>query len=515
MVELREEPEITSLPLATGRAVAYVRMSTERQEYSTRNQLDVIEAYATARNLTLDAVYEDAGKSGLTKRGRPALCRLLDAVQQPHNFAFILVYDMTRWGRFQDIDESAYYEYLCRIHGVNVAYCAEPFENDGSPYASIFKAIKRISAADYSRELSAKVFRGQCRIIRLGYKCGGPAGYGLRRVLLNEQGEFLQILSYGERKALQNYRVVLAPGPEFEVAVVNQIFQWYVDGDGDRRIARVLNEQGIPTERGGPWTPEIIRFMLKNEKYIGNLVFNKSSFKLHKEYVRNVPENWVICNNAFPAVVPEELFRAAIKERARRFFRYTREQLIDILQRIYAKHGQITHRLIENDCAAPNVGRIKYHFGTIRAALAAAGIPRKTNDSFFDTRNRLYALRGQMVSQMQSLIVQAGGNSVPGNAPYTLLINNKIAVSVRTIRCDHELKYDYYRWRIPKRMSLDVDFVFFAQMDMSNMAIIRYFLFARELFSKDIAFTHRSVHKYAQYGRERLAEFFLGDEFSN
>jgi len=225
MVELREKPEITSLPLplplATGRAVAYVRMSTERQEYSTRNQLDVIEEYATARNLTLVAVYEDAGKSGLTKRGRPALCRLLDAVQQPHNFAFILVYDMTRWGRFQDIDESAYYEYLCRIHGVNVAYCAEAFENDGSPYASIFKAIKRISAADYSRELSAKVFRGQCRIIRMGYKCGGPAGYGLRRVLLNEQGEFLQILSYGERKALQNYRVVLAPGPAFEVAVVN------------------------------------------------------------------------------------------------------------------------------------------------------------------------------------------------------------------------------------------------------------------------------------------------------
>jgi len=120
-----------------------------------------------------------------------------------------------------------------------------------------------------------------------------------------------------------------------------------------------------------------------------------------------------------------------------------------------------------------------------------------------------------MVSQMQSLIVQAGGHSIPGNTPYTLLINNKIAVSVRTIRCDHELKYDYYRWRIPKRMSLDVDFVFFAQMDMSNMAITRYFLFARELFSKDIAFTHRSVHKYAQYGRERLAEFFLGDEFSN
>jgi len=62
------------------RAVAYVRMSTERQEYSTRNQLDTIEQYAADRSLELIAVYEDAGKSGLTKKGRPGLCRLIEDV---------------------------------------------------------------------------------------------------------------------------------------------------------------------------------------------------------------------------------------------------------------------------------------------------------------------------------------------------------------------------------------------------------------------------------------------------
>ncbi|MFC0170727.1 recombinase family protein [Pseudoduganella danionis] len=56
----------------TNRAVAYVRMSTERQEYSTKNQLDVIEKYAADHDLSLVAIYEDAGKSGLTKSGRPA-----------------------------------------------------------------------------------------------------------------------------------------------------------------------------------------------------------------------------------------------------------------------------------------------------------------------------------------------------------------------------------------------------------------------------------------------------------
>ena len=87
----------------------------------------------------------------------------------------ILVYDVSRWGRFQDADESAYYEYLCKRAGIEVHYCAEQFENDGSPAATIIKSVKRAMAGEYSRELSAKVFKGQCRLIELGYPAGRPS----------------------------------------------------------------------------------------------------------------------------------------------------------------------------------------------------------------------------------------------------------------------------------------------------------------------------------------------------
>ena len=73
------------------------------------------------------------------------------------DFQIILVYDVSRWGRFQDADESAYYEYICRRAGIQVAYCAEQFENDGSPVSTIVKGVKRAMAGEYSRELSAKV----------------------------------------------------------------------------------------------------------------------------------------------------------------------------------------------------------------------------------------------------------------------------------------------------------------------------------------------------------------------
>lgn len=85
------------------------------------------------------------------------------------NFETVIVYDVSRWGRFQNIDESASYEYRCQIAGVRIEYCAEQFVNDGSIGSDVLKAIKRSMAADYSRVLSQKVFVGQCRLVRMGF----------------------------------------------------------------------------------------------------------------------------------------------------------------------------------------------------------------------------------------------------------------------------------------------------------------------------------------------------------
>ena len=95
------------------RAAQYVRMSTEHQQYSTENQGDVIRDYAVKRGFEIVRTFSDAGKSGLRIGGRDGLRDLIDVVQSGHaDFKAILVYDVSRWGRFQDADESAYYEYI-------------------------------------------------------------------------------------------------------------------------------------------------------------------------------------------------------------------------------------------------------------------------------------------------------------------------------------------------------------------------------------------------------------------
>lgn len=292
------------------RAAEYVRMSTEHQKYSTENQSDAILAYAASQGMEIVQTYADAGKSGLRIEGREALQRLIRDVEEGcADFDVILVYDVSRWGRFQDADESAYYEYICRRAGKQVQYCAEQFENDGSPVATIVKGVKRAMAGEYSRELSTKVFAGQCRLIEMGYRQGGAAGYGLRRVLLDEQGQPKAELKRGEHKSLQTDRVILAPGPAEEVETVRWIYARFLkQRKSEREIATELNERGILTDLDRAWTRATVHQILTNEKYIGNNVYNRRSFKLKRKHVANEPEMWIRADGAFDAIVEQKQF---------------------------------------------------------------------------------------------------------------------------------------------------------------------------------------------------------------
>lgn len=260
-------------------AALYVRASTEHQTYSTNHQESALREYASEHDFSVVATYRDEGRSGLTLDGRHGLLQLLTDIQSgAANFDAILVYDVSRWGRFQDVDERAYYEYACRKAGITVAYCAEPFSNDGSPLAAVLKGLKRAMAAEYSRELSAKVLRAQCRLSAAGYKQGGSAGYGLRRLCLTATGQPRQILQMGERKAMPTDFV---HGPAEEVDAVRRMFQMCCEQNmTDRGIAVQLNSEGLKNQHGRPWSDHNVKAVLTNEKYAGTLIFNRSTQRL-------------------------------------------------------------------------------------------------------------------------------------------------------------------------------------------------------------------------------------------
>lgn len=266
----------------------YVRMSTDHQRYSTENQRDAIQQYAVQHGMAIVRTYADEGKSGLNLEHREGLKQLIRDVESGEtDFEAILVYDISRWGRFQDADESAYYEYVCRRAGIRVHYCAEPFENDGSPMTVVIKSVKRVMAAEYSRELSTKVFMGQCRLIELGFRQGGPAGFGLRRMLTDEGGSSKGELRMGERKSLQTDRVILTPGPAQETAIVRQIYERFaLERRSEREIADELNAAGIATDRDRKWTRGTVHHPCTSVREPSHIIRSRQSCPLQDTYYR-------------------------------------------------------------------------------------------------------------------------------------------------------------------------------------------------------------------------------------
>jgi DNA invertase Pin-like site-specific DNA recombinase len=121
----------------TRRAAQYIRMSTDRQDLSPLEQKDAIAAFAASHDFEIVRNYEDDGKSGVGVSNRPGLLRLIADVANKPDFSAVLVYDVSRWGRFQDIDAAAYYEYHCRLHAVQVIFVNEPFSNDLAPASAL------------------------------------------------------------------------------------------------------------------------------------------------------------------------------------------------------------------------------------------------------------------------------------------------------------------------------------------------------------------------------------------
>ncbi|TWH94036.1 recombinase family protein [Bradyrhizobium daqingense] len=427
----------SSLPAARrmSRAAQYVRMSTERQQYSIQNQAAAIAAYAHAHNLTIVRTYRDEGESGLLIKNRAGLIQLLDDVKAGNaDFGHVLVYDVSRWGRFQDADESAHYEFVCKQGGIRVTYCAEQFDNDGSMLASIVKNIKRVMAAEYSRELSTKVYAGQCRFARLGYKPCGKVGYGLVRELVDEKENSKGILKKGDRKYLSSDHVRVRPGDPKEVAVVRWIFRRFLEVKSETVVAWELNKKEAPSQSGKQWTRVMVGAILRDETYIGNLIFNRRSYKLRQTHTYNPPEQWIRAEGCLESIVDREVFTRVAKFISERRVDLTEEEMLVRLQKVLLKEGKLSIGIIDRTPGLPSVATCQTHFGSMRNLYRLVGYTPKRNYEFLDSRPLWSEQKTELASRIAAAIRRSGGRTSSGGWTDSLLVNGNICVSVRAAR---------------------------------------------------------------------------------
>lgn len=234
------------------RAVAYARFSSEMQrEESIEAQLHAIDEYAKKNNLLICGSYIDRAKSATTDQ-RPEFQHMI-ADAQRGQFDVVIVHKLDRFSR--DRYDSAFYKRKLRLAGVELHSVLENL--DGSPESIILESVIEGFNEYYSRNLAREVEKGKKENARKGVHVGGipPLGYVVdpqtRRLVIQEQ----------------------------EAEAVRMIFSMFLKGCGHTEIRDALNRGGYTTKRGKPFGKNSLHEILRNEKYTGVYIYNRSAAK--------------------------------------------------------------------------------------------------------------------------------------------------------------------------------------------------------------------------------------------
>jgi DNA invertase Pin-like site-specific DNA recombinase len=474
--------------------------------YSTQNQAAAIAIYAARHNLTIVRTYKDEGLSGLTIQKREGLKQLIADVRSGGaDFSRVLVYDVSRWGRFQDVDESAHYEFICRRAGIAVEYCAEQFENDGSLLSSIVKNLKRVMAAEYSRELSVKIHTGQSHLAALGFHQGSTPGYGLRRELIDENRLSKGYLRRGERKCLKADRVILRLGPPAELKVIRRIFHQYVeDGKTMEEIARQLKGEGVPPPCAAQsWNRVIIKCILKNENYIGNGIYNRVSVPLKARRRANPPGEWIRSEGILAPFVDSMLFHRAQRLIALRYLHLHDDEMLSRLKSLLEKKGRLTRIIIDSAAGVPSACCYDKRFGSLRNAYKLVGYQPTRDLDWVDRKEAIKTLQVGLATDTIAGLERAGASTEYNQRAGILTVNGRLALSVRIATCANFNGVP--TWTIFRRVVLPDGLILAGRLDESNHHVIEYFLLpTTEMKKTTIRFTAAGSRRFEAYRFETV-----------
>lgn len=495
-------------------AAAYVRMSTDLQTCSIENQLIEIRRYAADRNLEIIEVFADEGKSGMRIEGRDAMERMFQSVDnRTAKYKHILVYDVSRWGRFLDPDLAAYYEVLCKRAGIRVHYCAEKFSDDGSLFATLLKNMKRAMAAEYLCELSVKVLRGQCNLIRHGFKQSGSAGYGLRRAAVDGNGNILRVLKMKEWKSMLE-RVILIKGPAEEVENVKKIYSMFIKGlKNETEIAIELNRRKIKTDLGREWNCGTVRQVLTNEKYIGNSVFNRTSQRIaiqdssgKKRHIKNPPEEWVRYENAFEAIIDRKSFERVREIMAARAKKFSNDELIEKLKLLYKRKNFVSGILIDETEDMPSSAVYSHRFGSLLRAYELIGYTPDIDYSYIEINKHIRKMHPEVIQKFGEFAAEFGAKiDEGGDGDYW--INSEAKLSLIICRC--KAIGNRAQWHLKFERGKNPDFTIAARLNPDNITIKDFYVISRfDMLDIDLRLREQNGQFLDMFRFDDIAWFF-------
>ena len=311
-------------------AVGYVRCSTEMQDESLEQQKKALGVWAKENAFKIIEWFEDEGKSGTNFENRPEFMRLVRRAESSPNFAYVLVYDESRWGRAGNPRESNYWKVHFEKHhvAVRIVNSQSKQENDIGSY--VVEVVESAEASEYSKKLSRSTLRGCVDNALKGFSNGGTPPYGYRRMAVSKlTGEVVRELLPGQWSRDSEEKVIWDLGDEAELKTLRQIFEMKSHGYGYRAIANLLNSERVPCPKRGRWRNKnqlwsagTIQSLITNPSYCGDRVYNRHPLSKKRVKEANVlgkmkerwishEQEWSVLRDAHPPIVSRELFEKA------------------------------------------------------------------------------------------------------------------------------------------------------------------------------------------------------------
>jgi hypothetical protein len=322
--------------------------------------------------------------------------------------------------------------------------------------------------------------------------------------LVDEHLQPKGLLGRGDRKYLQTDHVKLRPGTPDEVAVVMWIFHQFVEeGKSEAEIARLLNRRIIPNKLGQRWNRRLVGMLLKNENYVGNIVYNRRSYRLKQKGVDNPSHLWIRSVAAIEPIIERSLFSRAQKIIAERRVELPEDEMLARLRATLKQRGRLTGSIINETVGLPCTATYMEHFGTLRNAYKLIGYTSKRDCDWIDSGQFWAQVMAKLASQVAAAVERTGARADFIGAADCLLVNGKLGITFRIARWWPGKKPAHSpRWAIQRRKQLHDGWVVAIRLAESNKAVLDYLLLpTSELVDRMIKFTEkaRSSHKACRF----------------
>lgn len=290
--------------------------------------------------------------------------------------------------------------------------------------------------------------------------------------------------------------VRVLPGPAEEVAVVRWIFEQFLNKKYQTIIALELNERGIPTNTGGPWNASAIGRILRNESYIGNLIYNRSSIKLRERRKLNPPNLWIRSEGCIEPIIERDVFlrtQEIIKERR---VDLSAEEMLKRLRLTLKRRGKLTPKIIGQTAGLPSVHTFVNQFGSLREAYRLIGYTSSRDCEFVESKKGWDDLNAKLVAEVATEIEEAGAHAevTQGNG---LRLNGRVAVSFRVARWIPRRRENHAQYWSFTRIPLATGWILALRLGERNKALLDYLLLpAVSVETRTLRFSETTRRKY-------------------